>query len=177
MRSDPDATCVRTAYVCDTAAAPLSAGRQRAPAVLKPYEKDSSAMSIPASSRARISVGDAMHTGILMTDADTPLPLVARLMSDRRVHVVAIAEDGQMRRPLKMVTALDVAAAVAASAEMTAGQAAQTEMRVIRSDASLEEAARLMVADGTEHLLVIDPGSAHAEGILSALDVAAVFGR
>jgi predicted transcriptional regulator len=134
-------------------------------------------MSIPVSSLARISVGDAMHTGILMTDPDTPLALVARMMADRRVHVVAVAEDGQMRRPLKMVTALDVAAAIAATGEMTAGQAAQTEMRVIRSDESIEEAARLMVADGTEHLLVIDPGSAHAEGIISALDLAAVFGR
>lgn len=134
-------------------------------------------MSIPVSSLARISVGDAMHTGILMTDPDTPLALVARMMADRRVHVVAVAEDGQMRRPLKMVTALDVAAAIAATGEITAGQAAQTEMRVIRSDESIEEAARLMVADGTEHLLVIDPGSAHAEGIISALDLAAVFGR
>jgi predicted transcriptional regulator len=142
-----------------------------------PYGKDRSAMSIPVSSLARISVGDAMHTGILMTDPDTPLALVARMMADRRVHVVAIAEDGQMRRPLKMVTALDVAAAIAATGEITAGQAAQTEMRVIRSDESIEEAARRMVADGTEHLLVIDPGSAHAEGIISALDLAAVFGR
>jgi predicted transcriptional regulator len=133
-------------------------------------------MSIPVSSLARISVGDAMHTGILMTDPDTPLALVARLMADRRVHVVAIAEDGHMRRPLKMVTTLDVAAAIAETGEMTAGQAAQAEMRVIRSDESIEEAARLMVADGTEHLLVIDPGSAHPEGIISALDLAAVFG-
>ena len=133
-------------------------------------------MSIPVSSLARISVGDAMHTGILMTDPDTPLALVARLMAERRVHVVAIAEDGHMRRPLQMVTTLDVAAAIAETGEMTAGQAAQTEMRVIRSDESIEEAARLMVADGTEHLLVIDPGSAHPEGIISALDLAAVFG-
>lgn len=135
-------------------------------------------MGIAETQLARISVADAMHTGILMTDPDTPLPVVARLMAERRVHVVAIAEDGHMRRPLNMVSALDVAAAVAANAaDMTAGQAAQTELRAVRADKPIEEAARLMVEHRVEHLVVIDPGSAHAEGIVSALDVAAVLGR
>jgi CBS domain-containing protein len=118
-----------------------------------------------------------MNTGILMTDPDTPLRLVARLMADRRVHVVAIAEEGQMRRPLSAVTALDVAAAVAENADLTAGQAAQTELRAVRADEPIDEAARLMVKHQVEHLVVIDPASAHAEGIISALDVAAVLGR
>src|ERR1039458_45794 len=65
--------------------------------------KGSSVMSIPETPLARISVADAMHTGILMTDPDTPLRLVARLMAERRVHVLAVAEDGQMRRPARRV--------------------------------------------------------------------------
>lgn len=134
-------------------------------------------MSIPQPLLARISVGDAMHTGILMTDPETPLRLVARLMAERRVHVVAIAEDGQMRRPLKMVSALDVAAAVAAGEEPTAGQAAQTELRAIGTDQPIEAAARLMAEHRVEHLVAIDPASAHAEGIISALDVAGELGR
>jgi len=64
-------------------------------------------MGIPESPLARITVADAMHTGILMTDPDTPLRLVARLMAERRVHVVAVAEDGQMRRSLRIVSTLD----------------------------------------------------------------------
>jgi predicted transcriptional regulator len=136
-------------------------------------------MSIPETPLARISVADAMHTGILMTDPDTPLRLVARLMAERRVHVVAVAEDGQMRRPLRMVSTLDVAAAVAAATgqELTAGEAARTELRAIVAAAPVEEAARLMAEHRVEHLVVIDPSSAHAEGIISALDVAAVLGR
>jgi predicted transcriptional regulator len=136
-------------------------------------------MSIPQTPLARISVADAMHTGILMTDPDTPLPLVARLMAERRVHMVAIAEDGQMRRPLNLVTALDVTAAVATAAgeTMTAGQAAQTGLRSVRADQSIETAAQVMVEHLVEHLVVVDPASGHAEGIISALDVAAVLGR
>ena len=134
-------------------------------------------MSIPETPLARISVGDAMHTGILMTDPDTPLRLVGRLMSERRVHVVALAMDGQMRRPLKLISTLDVAAAVASGQQLTAGQAARTELHAVASDQPIEEAARLMVEHATEHLVVIDPASAHAEGIISALDVAGILGR
>lgn len=136
-------------------------------------------MSIPETPLARICVGDAMHTGILMTDPDTPLRLVARMMADRRVHVVALAEEGQMRRPLMMISTLDIAAAVASSAgdEMTAGQAAQTELRAISVDEPIEDAAFVMAEHQVEHLVAIDPASGHAEGIISALDVAAVLGR
>ncbi len=134
-------------------------------------------MSIPETPLARISVADVMHTGILMTDPDTPLRLVGRLMADRRVHVVAVAEDGETRRPLKMISALDVAAAVASGEELTAGQAARTELRPVRADQPVEEAARLMAEHRVEHLVVIDPASGHAEGIISALDVAGVLGR
>ena len=136
-------------------------------------------MSIPETPLARLTVADAMHTGILMTDADTPLKLVARLMADRRVHIVAVAEDGQMRRPLHLISTRDIAAAVARgqAQNMTAGQAAQTQLEAVRADEPIEEAACLMADHGTEHLVVVDPGSGHAEGIISALDVAAVLGR
>jgi CBS domain-containing protein len=127
---------------------------------------------------ARTSVADVAHTGILTTDPDTPLALVARLMSDRRVHMVAISET-QLRRPVRFVSALDVAAAVASAAGdvMTAGEAGQTELQCIGADESIETAAAMMVKHQTEHLVVIDPGSAHAEGIVSSLDVAALLGR
>jgi predicted transcriptional regulator len=136
-------------------------------------------MSISETPLARISVSDSMHTGILMTDPDTPLRLVARLMSDRRVHVVAVAEDGQMRRPLRMISTLDIAGAVAActAGELTAGQVGQTELRAVLAGDSIETAAQLMTEHQVEHLVVIDPASGHAEGIISALDIAAALGR
>jgi CBS domain-containing protein len=128
---------------------------------------------------ARTSVSDAMNTGILMTDPNTPLELVARLMAQRGVHVVAIADSGEVRRPLSVVTTFDVTMAVASSTsdQLTAGQAGQNEVVTVRSDDTIENAAGIMVENHTEHLLVLDPSSGHAEGILSSLDVAAVLGR
>ena len=82
-----------------------------------------------------------------------------------------------MRRPLKLVSTLDVAAAVASCQSLTAGQAAQTELRAVPADKPIETAARLMAQNRVEHLLVVDPASGHAEGIISALDVAATLGR
>lgn len=134
-------------------------------------------MTLPQTPLDRITVADATHTGILTTDPGTPLGVVARLMADRRVHVVAVAGNGEARRPLTIVSTLDVAAAAAAGTEPTAGQTAQTELRAVRADEPLEEAARLMTVYGVEHLAVVDPGSGHAVGILSSLDIAAAYGR
>ena len=51
-----------------------------------------------------------------------------------------------MRRPLRMVSTLDIASAVAActSGELTAGQVAQTELRAVHAHDSIETAAWLM---------------------------------
>jgi predicted transcriptional regulator len=126
----------------------------------------------------RIRVSDAMHTGILTTGVDTPLSLVAHLMAERRVHAVAVADRDYDRRPLSFVSVLDVAAAVAAGeTDLVAAQAARTELRPVGSDEGIERAAQLMAQHQVEHLVVIDPSSGHAEGIVSALDVAAAFGR
>ncbi len=133
-------------------------------------------MTIPETPLARVTVSDAMHTGILMTDPDTPLPVVARLMADRKVHAVAIADEGYTRRPLSIVSTLDVAAAVASASDVTAAQAATSEVITVRADESIEDAARLMVDNQVEHLIVVNPSSGHAEGILSSIDVAAVLG-
>ena len=45
-----------------------------------------------------VRVCDVMHTGILTTDPDTPLRVVARLMAERQVHAVAVADEGFTRR-------------------------------------------------------------------------------
>jgi CBS domain-containing protein len=123
-----------------------------------------------------VRVCDAMHTGILTTDPDTPLRVVARLMAERKVHAVAVADDGFTRRPWGVVSTIDVAAAVASGEDLTAGQAAKTEVVTVRSDDYLETAAQLMAEHALSHLFVVDPRSGHIEGIVSALDVAAAYG-
>lgn len=122
-----------------------------------------------------VRVRDAMHTGILTTDKSTPLRVVAGLMADQRVHAVAVSDAENTRRPWGIVTALDVAAAAACNAEETAGEAAATEVLVVSADESLCRAAQLMVEHGLNHLIVVDPASGHPSGIISTLDIAAVY--
>jgi len=133
-------------------------------------------MTIAESRLAHVRVHDAMHTGILTTDPSTPLRVVARLMAQQHVHAVAVADPDYARRPWGIVTALTVAAAAAEDADMTAGEAAAgTEIATIPANQSLDHAAQLMVERGVNHVVVIDPHTGHPSGILSTLDVAAVY--
>ncbi len=133
-------------------------------------------MTLRTSDLARVRVRDAMHTGILTTDPSTSLRVVARLMAERRVHAVAVADPDHARRPWGIVDSLDVAAAVAEGEPCTAGEAASGEVITISSDDTLEHAAQLMVRHRLTHLVVVDPASGHPEGVLSSLDVAAAYG-
>jgi len=133
-------------------------------------------MTIPQTLLERTRVQDAMHTGILTTDPSTPLRVVARLMAQQRVHAVAIADPGHSRQPWGVVTDLDVAAAACEEGEQTAGEAARHEVLTISAADSLDLAARKMVEHGASHLVVVDPVSGHPSGIISTLDVAAIYG-
>ncbi len=120
-------------------------------------------------------VHDAMHTGILTTDSSTPLRIVARLMSEQRVHAVAVTDPDNAGRPWGIVSALDVAAAAASGMEGSAGEAAATEIMTVSAADPLEHAARVMVEHRISHLIVIDPSSGHPAGILSSLDIVAAY--
>jgi CBS domain-containing protein len=61
-------------------------------------------MSIPGAALAHVHVHDVMNTGILSTDPRTSLRVVARVMGEQRVHVVAVADPGNAGRPWGMVT-------------------------------------------------------------------------
>jgi predicted transcriptional regulator len=124
----------------------------------------------------RVTVDDVMHTGILMTDPETPLKTVARLMADRQVHAVAVADAGSALGPFGIISTLDIAAVVASGEGLTAADASRGDVTTVRADEQLETAASLMVEKQTEHLLVINPATGHAEGVLSALDVAGAYG-
>jgi CBS domain-containing protein len=134
-------------------------------------------MTITDSRLAHVRVHDAMHTGVLTTDPSTPLRVVARLMAQQHVHAVAVADPDYTRRPWGIITALNVAAAAAEDADMTAGEAAAAgaEIVTIPATESLEYAAQLMLQHGVNHLVVVDAESGHPSGILSTLDVAAVY--
>lgn len=134
-------------------------------------------MTISETALDRIRVRDVMHTGILTTDPGTSLRVVARLMSDQRVHAVAVSDPEYTRRPWGFVSTLDVAKAAAEESDPTAGEAAQANVLTVTGEQPLTSAAQLMADNGVTHLVVIDSATGHPSGVLSSLDVAAAYAR
>ena len=124
---------------------------------------------------SHVRVHDAMHTGILTTDPTTPLRTAAKLMADQRVHAIAVADPDHSRRPWGIITAQDIAAAVSEDLDITAGEAAVSEVVTVSSSDPLDHAAHLMVQHGLSHLIVVDAATGHPSGILSTLDVVAAY--
>lgn len=128
-------------------------------------------------SPAHIRVHDAMHAGIVTCDAETSMRGVARLMAERRVHAVAVADPSVRGRHQGVISDLEVAAAIATDVERTAAESTATELVTVSSDDRLDHAAQLMVEHEVTHLIVLDPASGHPVGVLSTLDLAAVYGN
>jgi|SRR3954447_20627505 CBS domain-containing protein len=123
-----------------------------------------------ASSPARPgSVADLMHAPVLTCGPEMPVPDVARMMADARVHALVVT--GIENTPWAVVSARNlVPIDPAAGAGLTARQVAATEVATVPADAPLDEAARLLVEHEVDHLIVLDaPG--HPAGILSTLDL------
>jgi CBS domain-containing protein len=115
-----------------------------------------------------------MHHGVLTCAADDSLRDVAAIMANHRVHAVVITTPGA-ERLVGVVSDLDVLAAVAARTDCTAGQAAATETLTVSADEPLHGAAYLMNEHGVSHVVVLDGAGGFPIGVLSSLDVAAVY--
>jgi CBS domain-containing protein len=121
-----------------------------------------------------VRVRDCMHLGILSCAADAPLSEVAAIMAKHHVHAVAVA-NRTGGRPIGVVSDVDVVAAAARGAEPTALEGAATDAHEISADRSMARAAQLMAEHGVTHLVVLDAASGYPIGVLSSLDVAAVY--
>jgi CBS domain-containing protein len=121
-----------------------------------------------------IRVQDAMHHGILSCSHEAPLAEVAGIMAKHRVHAVALT-NGEAERPKGIVSDLDVVTAAANGEETTAGQAAATEPLTVSAEERLDRAAQLMSEHGVSHLVVLDGAGGFPIGVLSTLDIAAVY--
>jgi CBS domain-containing protein len=119
-----------------------------------------------------------MHPGFVGCALETPLTSVARLMAQHRVHCIVgfgdVTEDDTS--VWGVVSDRDVVAGLASGDAVTAGAVAATEVVTVSPDDTLRHAAQLMRDHGVSHVLVVDPRSDHPAGILSTLDIAAVFG-
>jgi CBS domain-containing protein len=121
-----------------------------------------------------VRVRDCMHQGILSCGEDATLGEVAAIMAKHHVHAVAVtAPDGL--RPRAVVSDMDVVAAAASADPSTAIHAAGAEPVTVSADDSLQRAAQLMHEHGVSHLIVIDGAGGYPLGVLSTLDIAAVY--
>jgi CBS domain-containing protein len=126
-------------------------------------------------SLSRITVGEAMHAGVLSCERETPLSDVAATMARERVHCVVVESgSGEAGPPWGIVSDLDLVAAalVRDLDEQTAGGSAGAPVVAVATDETLERAAQLMTEHSTAHLIVVD-GQHRPIGVLSTLDIAA----
>lgn len=133
----------------------------------------------PPTSLEAVPVEGVMHVGFVGCPLETPLPSVARLMAERRVHCVVgfgdVTEDDT--RLWGVVSDIDVVSALAAGGgPVTAGEIASTEIVTIEPHESILRATELMRDHEVAHLLVVDGVSDRPIGIVSTLDVMAIVG-
>ena len=126
-------------------------------------------------------VGQAMHEGVLVCPTDTPLSVVAELMSEHNIHCVVISDDPERTASLwGIVSDLDLVAAATVRDldEQVAGGSAVTPVLTIGPEEPLRRAAQMMTEHAVAHLVVVEPTGLRPIGVLSTLDVArAVCGR
>lgn len=125
----------------------------------------------PAFAEAKVS--DAMRVGVITCRPETGLSDVARMMVGYDVHSVVVADPDPNRGPLGIVTSLDLARAAGELDSVTAREVATTNLITVRSNDSLQRAAKAMAEHGIAHLIVLQPDSDDPVGVISARGVAA----
>lgn len=119
-------------------------------------------------------VADVMSLGVISCSPETPLRIVARMMSTFGVHCVFVFEhrdeDDEDVRLWRVISALDLVVE-ADRLDRTAAAAAVTPLVTVRSDAPLAAAASLMGEHAVGHLAVVEPGSGRPVGVVSTLDI------
>src|SRR5215831_10817167 len=127
-----------------------------------------------SSSRGGVLVRDCMRHGILSCRGDAAVGELAAIMARNRVHAVAVT-DGDTRRIAAVASDLDVIGAAASGSDATALQVASRDPLTISANAPVGDAARKMIERHVSHLVVVDAASGYPIGIVSTLDLAAVY--
>lgn len=123
------------------------------------------------------TVGDAMSNGVISCRPETPLRVVARMMTTFGVHAIfvfeRVEEDHLEPQLWAVVSDLDLVAATPLDLDtLTAGSTAVTPLVTVAADRPIAEAGGLMAAYGIAHLAVTDPVSRRPIGVISTLDIA-----
>jgi len=126
----------------------------------------------------QLTVGTAMHPGVVTCPVETPLPTVARMMATYRIHAVIVfnedSDDVAGADLWGVVSDLDLVKAASAGeiGDRTAGGTAVTPVVTVERDETLARAVQLMSEHEVTHLVVVDPKQTRPIGVLSTLDVA-----
>lgn len=130
----------------------------------------------PTQGLADVRVGEAMHRGVITCAEDAPLSVVARVLAAHRIHCVVVptAHDPDEWGIVSDLDLLDAAFA-GELADRTAGETAASCMLTVAPHDSLARAAQLMHEYRESHVIVVDPRSNGAIGVVSTLDVADVL--
>ncbi len=126
-----------------------------------------------AGTLAGARVSDAMRHGVLSCQSDTPLPVIARMMAEHRIHSIVVTNlDGVSESAWGIVSDIDVLRSIPGDADQrTAGDVAGTELLTVEPDETLERAAQMMAEHEVAHVVVVS--GQRPVGVLSSLDVAA----
>jgi CBS domain-containing protein len=126
------------------------------------------------------TVADAMHPGILSCDTEATLTEVARMMSTHHVHCIVVTGtgegDGDGSEVWGVISDFDLLSAGMRPdvPDIASAIAQQSVIRVITT-AALRDVAELMLAEGSGHVVAVDPQTRRPVGILSTLDIAGVL--
>jgi len=120
-------------------------------------------------------VRDLMHPGIMTCRPDCSLGQVAKLLAERRVHSLFVAD--RKNKPIGVITDFDLLAgewlsgdaeSLIAMRGMTAGELMSSPVETIDADAPASEAAHRMREEEIRRLLVCDNGK--PVGVISISD-------
>jgi CBS domain-containing protein len=139
--------------------------------------------AVPARSESRldhVTVGDAMHPGVITVPPATSLRELAAVLADRHIHAVAVV--GLLHQPeheehmvWAFATDMDVLrAAAAAHVDVTAASVAGAAPLIVDPGDSLDHAARALTAHRRRHAIVADEIGLPL-GVVSTLDVLRVL--
>ena len=122
-----------------------------------------------------VSVGEAMHAGIVTCPGDATLPAIAATMTAHRVHAVVVAPI-ERGAPLVVTDRALIQAGVEGAADASATDLAREPMAMLSTQATLAETVELMAVSYATRVLATDPSSGDPAGIISSLDIAAAVG-
>jgi CBS domain-containing protein len=128
-----------------------------------------------ATDPAATPVRHVMSSGVIALSSDTTIGACASAMHERHTHAVLIV-DRTTRQPQGWVRHSDILEHIESDPLTTiAGQAISQDVSLIAPDATVREAADLMLEKGVSHLLVASSLESIPEGVISSWDIVSFY--